>query len=114
MYYRPTALAKAVIPVRIDHVIEWLAEFDQPINEPFDNLNVSVRLSGSGDHQQFALRPIRKVNRRRSLVAIRVHFARPHVNLLEPRVVEMRLRLWHNRNTHVILVGIAKHGVECV
>lgn len=114
MHYSPTALAKAVIPVGIDHVIKWFPEFDQSINEPFDNLNVSIRFARSRDHQQFAPQPVRKVNRRRSLVAIRVHFACPHVNLLKPRVVEMWLRLRDYRNTHVILVGLAEHGVECV
>ena len=50
----PVSFAKTVVSVGVNHVIKRLTEFDQPINQPFDNLNVSIGFARTGNYQQLA------------------------------------------------------------
>jgi len=57
MHQRPVAFAKAVVQIGRNQVIKTFAEFDQPINESFDDLNVSIRFVRPRDNRQFAFIP---------------------------------------------------------
>ena len=62
MDHRLATFAKTVVSIGVDHVIKRLSEFNQPIDQSFDDLNVSVRFAGPGDHQQFTFQTVCKVD----------------------------------------------------
>lgn len=84
---RAVAFAKAMVAIGINHVVEWFAKFDKPVDEAFDNLNVRIRFARAGDDQQFALQTVRKIDRGRSFVSFGVYFTRSHEYFLKPCVV---------------------------
>ena len=67
--------------------------------------------AGSSDHQQLASQAFGKVDWSRSLVSVEIDLTRPHVDFLEPCIVEMGQRFWDNRNSNLIRIRFAKHGV---
>ena len=45
----------AVVAIRIGHVVKLLAQFDEAVDEAFDNFEVGVRFARAVDDQQFSL-----------------------------------------------------------
>ena len=57
---------------------------------------------------------ISEINRRCLLIPLWIYFPRAHVIFLESCVIQVRLRLRHHRDSYVIRIRLAKHGVEGV
>ena len=102
------ALAQAMVAIGVDHEIERLAEFNQPIHQPFDDLDVGIRFTRPRDDQELALQAVGVVDRGGTLVAVGIHIPRPHEDLLKPGVVEVRLWLGHHSNSNVIRLRLPK------
>ena len=49
--------------VWVDHVIEFLVQFDQPIDQQFSRLNVDVVVAGPVHDQQIARKALSKADR---------------------------------------------------
>ena len=114
VHARTWPFTQAVIAIGIHHVIEGLAHLNQPINQTFNDLDMRVGFTGSRHDQQFAFESLSKIDRRGPLVAFRIDFAGSHVNLLEPSVVEVWLRLGHHCNPNVIDIRFAEQRVKGV
>ena len=114
VHRRSPAFAEPVVAVGIGHVVEPLSEFDEAIDQPFGDLDVRVGLACPVNDQEVSLQALGKVDGGRPTVSIRIRLAGLHVDLLEPRIVEMGLRLGRDGDPHVIDIGLAEHRVERV
>jgi len=75
---------------------------------------VRIGLAGTVYDQQVSLQALGEVDWSRPAVAFRVHLGSLHIDFLEPRIVEVRLRLGRNGDSDVIDIGLAEHRVEGV
>ena len=55
MHQRPVPFAQAMIPIGIDHVVEGFPKGDQPVDQPFDDLNMGIGLARTRHNQQLSL-----------------------------------------------------------
>ena len=54
MHFRALTFVEAVVAVGIGEIVEAFAQFDEPVHQPFGNLDMRVRLAGADDDQQVA------------------------------------------------------------
>ena len=93
VHRRAAAFAEPVITLGIRHVVEPLAQFDQAIHQSFGDLQMGVGFTRAVDDQQVSPQTFGEVDRRGPAVSVRIRLGGLHVDLLEPRIVELRLRL---------------------
>ena len=114
MYVRPAPLMEPMIAIGIRHVIELFPKFDKTIHQSFRDLEVRVRLTRPVNNQQIPLQTFGETDGGGPAIPLRVGFAGLHVDLLEPRVIEMRLRFGRNGDPNVIHVRFPKHCIKRV
>ena len=59
---RSIPFTQAVISIRVDHIVEWLSQLDEPVNQAFNNLNVRIGLAGTSYDQQPAFETFGEVD----------------------------------------------------
>lgn len=106
------SFAESVIAVGVDHVVEGFSEFDESVDESFDDLDVGVGFAGAGDDEQFALETGGEMDGGGLEVAIGIDLRGAHVDFLKPGVVEVGLGFRDNGDSDVIEIWFAEHGVE--
>ena len=111
---RAATFTEPVVAIGIRHVIELLSELDEAIHQSFGNLNMRIGFACAMKDQQVSLEAFGKIDGRGLLVSVRIRLPCLHVDFLEPRIVEMRLRFGRHGDPHVIDIGLAEHRVESV